>query len=161
MDTPSSPAPASPPPKPSLGARLMRFVRSSLVGLVATAADFTVLEVCMRLLHVEAGRAKILAFLVGLSIQFFGNRSFAFHATHGNMRRQVALFCVVESIALTLNWALFRTLVHRLELPLEIANFIVTFIVYVGFSYPAWRLVFRVRGGGAQGGRPGGQGARG
>jgi putative flippase GtrA len=137
MDTPSL----------SLFSRLMRFVRSSLVGLVATAADFTTLEVCIRLLHVEPGTAKILAFLVGLSIQFFGNRSFAFHATHGSMRRQVTLFCVVESIALTLNWALFRLLVQRLSLPIEIANFIVTFVVYVGFSYPAWRIVFRVRGG--------------
>jgi putative flippase GtrA len=136
----------NPAPKPSLVSRFMRFLRSSLVGIVATAADFTVLEVCMRLLHLEAGTSKIFAFLVGLSVQFFGNRSFAFHATGGSMRRQVLLFCLVESVALTLNWALFRQLVNRARLPIEIANFLVTFVVYVGFSYPAWRIVFRVRG---------------
>lgn len=129
----------------SLLSRLMRFVRSSAVGLAATLADFGVLELLVRGLHVEPSKAKVGSFLVGLTVQFFGNRTFAFHATGGGLGRQVALFCGVESISLTLNWLLFRFLVHSLHLSIEVANVIVTFVVYVGFSYPAWRLVFRVR----------------
>ena len=124
---------------------MRRFVRSSLVGIGATVADFAVLEVCVRLLHIEPSTSKVLSFLVGLSVQFVGNRTYAFHATGGSLRRQGALFLAVESVSLTLNWALFRLLVNRVRLPIELANLLVTFVVYVGFSYPAWRLVFRVR----------------
>jgi putative flippase GtrA len=81
---------------------------------------------------------------VGLAVQFFGNRTFAFHATGGSMRRQVLLFCAVESVTLTLNWLFFRFLVKSVHLPIEVANVIVTFVIYVCFSYPAWRIVFRV-----------------
>ena len=144
------------PPEPPSGRqpfprRFLRFLRSSTVGLVATLADFAVLEICVRLLHVRPSTAKVFSFLVGLSVQFLGNRTFAFHATGGPLGRQVLLFCAVESVALTLNWLLFRYLAETLGLPLELANVLVTFVVYVGFSYPAWRIVFRVRqkGGGA------------
>lgn len=124
--------------------RFMRFLRSSFVGILATVADFAVLEICVRLLHIDPSTSKIFSFLVGLAVQFFGNRTFAFHATGGNLRRQVLLFCAVESVTLTLNWLFFRFLVRSLHLPIEVANLIVTFVIYVGFSYPAWRIVFRV-----------------
>ena len=128
----------------TLFSRFFRFLRSSFVGLLATASDFAVLEVCVRLLHIDPPTAKIFSFLVGLAVQFFGNRTFAFNATGGSMRRQVLLFCAVESVTLTLNWLFFRFLVRSLHLPIEVANLIVTFVIYVGFSYPAWRIVFRV-----------------
>ncbi|MFY0584215.1 GtrA family protein [Cystobacter fuscus] len=72
----------------SFFSRFFRFLRSSFVGILATVADFAVLEICVRLLHVEPSTAKIFSFLVGLAVQFFGNRTFAFHATGGSLRRQ-------------------------------------------------------------------------
>jgi putative flippase GtrA len=128
----------------SFFSRFFRFLRSSFVGILATVADFAVLEICVRLLHIEPSTAKIFSFLVGLAVQFFGNRTFAFNATGGSLRRQVLLFCGVESISLTLNWLFFRFLIRSLHLSIELANLIVTFVIYVGFSYPAWRIVFRV-----------------
>ncbi len=128
----------------SLFSRFFRFLRSSAVGILATAADFGVLEICVRLLHIEPSTSKIISFLVGLAVQFFGNRTFAFHATRGSLRRQALLFCGVGSITLTLNWLFFRFLVRSLHLSIELANTIVTFVIYVCFSYPAWRIVFRV-----------------
>ena len=152
---PTHPRASSPPgastdgeeQKRPLFQRLLRFVRSSAVGLAATGADFAVLELCVRLLHVDPPKAKICSFLVGLAVQFIGNRTFAFHASEGKLGRQIAMFCGVESITLTLNWLIFRFLVRSLHLPIEVANAIVTFVVYVCFSYPAWRIVFRVRKG--------------
>lgn len=141
----------------SFFSRFFRFLRSSFVGILATVADFAVLEICVRLLHIEPSTSKIFSFLVGLAVQFFGNRTFAFHATGGSLRRQALLFCAVESITLTLNWLLFRFLIRSLHLPIELANLIVTFVIYVGFSYPAWRIVFRVSK--THGQEPGGPGA--
>ena len=132
------------PPK-TLLQRLTRFLRSSAVGLAATAADFAVLEVGVRLMHFDAPKVKIVSTLVGIAVQFIGNRTFAFHASEGKLSRQIALFCVVETGTLTLNWLLFRFFTHSLHWPLELTNVIVTCAVYIGFSYPAWRIVFRVR----------------
>lgn len=131
--------------KKTLAQRLLRFLRSSTVGLAATGADFGVLELCVRLLHFDPPIAKVCSALVGIAVQFIGNRTFAFHASEGKLGRQIAMFCGVESITLTLNWLLFRFLTRSLHLPLEVTNIIVTCVVYVGFSYPAWRIVFRVR----------------
>ncbi len=152
--TPSPHPPAPSPPgtpqegegqKKSLVQRLLQFLRSSAVGLAATAADFGVLELLVRVLHVDPPKAKIASSAVGIAVQFIGNRTFAFHASEGRLGRQILMFCWVESITLTLNWLLFRFLKRSLHLPLEITNIIVTSVVYVGFSYPAWRIVFRVR----------------
>ncbi len=150
---PGSPEP-SPEEKPkTLFSRLFRFAKSAIVGITATLVDLGVLEILVRVFHVEAPTAKIFSFLVALTVQFFGNRTFTFHATGGSLRRQVLLFCAVESVTLFLNWLIFRFLVKTLHLPMEVANFIVTFVVYVGFSYPAWRLVFRVHAKGGEAGK--------
>jgi putative flippase GtrA len=143
--------------------RLFRFARSAMVGGAATLVDLGVLEICVRILHITATTAKIPSFLVALLVQFIGNRTYTFHATSGGLRRQVLLFCGVESVTLFLHWLLFRLCVNTLHLPIEIANFLVSFVVYVGFSYPAWKLVFRGQGGqdgqGAQSGKARHQGA--
>ena len=128
--------------------RLFRFARSAMVGGAATLVDLGVLEICVRLLHIAPTTAKIPSFLVALLVQFFGNRTYTFHATGGGLRRQVLLFCCVESVTLFLHWLLFRLCVNTLHLPIEVANFLVSFVVYTGFSYPAWKIVFRVQGGG-------------
>lgn len=132
--------------KEPLHTRLFRFARSAMVGGAATLVDLGVLEICVRLLHIAPTTAKIPSFLVALLVQFFGNRTYTFHATGGGFRRQVLLFCCVESVTLFLHWLLFRLCVNTLHLPIEVANFLVSFVVYTGFSYPAWKIVFRVQG---------------
>jgi putative flippase GtrA len=125
--------------------RALRFGRSALVGVAATLVDLAVLELLSRVFHVDPTHAKIPAFLVALLVQFIGNRSFTFKAIGGSLRRQITLFGLVESVTLFLHWLLFRISVVTFHLPIEAANFLVSFVVYVGFSYPAWRIVFRTK----------------
>lgn len=125
--------------------RALRFGRSALVGGVATLVDLAVLEILSRGFDVDPTHAKIPAFLVALLVQFIGNRNFTFHAIGGSLRRQIALFGIVESFTLFFHWLFFRILVRTFHVPIEAANFLVSFVVYVGFSYPAWRIVFRTK----------------
>lgn len=124
--------------------RVMRFIRSLLVGGAATLVDFIVLEIAVRLLSIEATRAKIPALAAGALTQFIGSRTFAFRAQAGNLTRQAVLFMAAELATLTMNWLVFRTLLRFVHLRLEVANFLGTFLVFVFFSYPIWRIVFRV-----------------
>ena len=57
--------------------------------------------------------------------------------------------CVVEVATLAINWLVFRLLVRGLRVPMEIATFVGSFLVFALFSYPIWRLVFRVPPGAA------------
>ena len=125
--------------------KVLRFAKSALVGAMATLVDLAVLELLSRVFDVDPTHAKIPALLTGLCVQFIGNRNFTFKAIGGSLRRQITLFCLVESVTLFFHWLFFRLLVRSLHLPIEVANFLVSFVVYVGFSYPAWRFVFKTK----------------
>jgi putative flippase GtrA len=120
-----------------------RFLRSSLVGIVATIGDLAVLGLCMHLFGLPPWVSKVFALTVGTSIQFVGSRHFAFRAQKGRLQRQLRWFVVAEALALGLTVAVFQGLVS-LGLPAAIASLASGSIVYFGFSYPLWRRVFRV-----------------
>jgi putative flippase GtrA len=138
--TPSSNSTRQPEP---LFERVYRFVRALIVGGAATLADVTVLTTCLHVLGWSPTVARLPALLTGASVQFFGNRRFTFRAHYGRMTRQAKVFALFESAALLANWGVFSFIAPRLRayLPPEIASFIGTFIVFVGFSYPMRRLV--------------------
>jgi putative flippase GtrA len=127
----------------SLWNRALRFVRSLLVGGAATIVDFAVLIMCARALGLDPTLAKMLAFLAGAWVQFVGNKHFTFKARGGDTRRQAVLFALAETITFGLHAVCFTLLVKGLSVPLELANAIVGFCVYAGFSYPMWKWVFR------------------
>ena len=123
-------------------------MRALIVGSAATLADVSVLTTCVRLIGLSPVVARLPALLVGATVQFFGNRTFTFRAQHGRVTRQAKLFFFAESAALLSNWAVFSFIAPRVRahIPPEIASFIGTFIVFVGFSYPMRRLViFKLR----------------
>jgi putative flippase GtrA len=122
--------------------RVWRFTRACIVGGGATIVDFCVLTMCIRVFGVAPVSARIPALLGGAAVQFFGNRTFTFHAQSGNIARQAKLFVVFEIVTLALNWSIYRVLQPRLTmLPPELASFIGTFATFVLFAYPARRLV--------------------
>lgn len=123
------------------------FVRSVLTGAAATVVDLAVLAVAIGLIGLSARAANLPALLAGAVIQFVGSRHYAFDAAHGSLRRQLMWFTLVEVGALALN-ALGYDLVAQLA-PLDalgavIVRLGVSSIVFVGFSYPLWRRVFKV-----------------
>lgn len=121
------------------------FGRSALVGMAATVADLASIALLVGLFGLDARAANLPSLLLGAAIQFVGNRRFAFEATAGSLRRQLALFTLVEVVALALN-AVGYDLVAR-AIPLGAfgavaARCAVSSAVFVLWSYPCWRRVF-------------------
>ena len=134
-----------------LGARLARFARSALAGGLATLVDLGVLGLLVSGFGVPARVANVPALVAGGVVNFVGNRTYAFRAT-GDLARQAALYTLVEIVALALNGILFELGMRALAagacagafagayLPLRLVT---SNLVFVFFSYPLWRRVFR------------------
>lgn len=121
------------------------FVRSALVGLVATAADIGTLAFLIRLVGLTPVQANVPGLLVGLAIQYVGNKYLAFRDMSNDHLRQGGLFLVVEAGTLVLNVTGFHLLVTLTPLPFYLARPLVTAVVYCGFSFPLWTRIFRAR----------------
>jgi putative flippase GtrA len=118
-------------------------LRSALIGLAATAADLLALFALVEVLGLPAPVANVPALLVGITVQFFGNKHFAFRDPSRDYLRQGALFGLVELGALLLNAVVFHLLVTGTPVPYWLARALGSAGVYFGFSYPLWRHVFR------------------
>jgi hypothetical protein len=59
------------------------------------------------------------------------------------MTRQIAGFAATEAATLALNGLAFHVLVTFTPVPYPLARPAGTFLVFVLFSFPMWRLVFR------------------
>jgi putative flippase GtrA len=135
-----------PPPPVRLRDRVLRFLRSLFVGAWASALDFAVLLLCIRLFALEHTVARVIALAVSGVVLFFGNRSFAFHAQAGSISRQARLFVLSEFVGAVLNVGVFRLLVSNLPvLPPEALGQAANFLVFITFYYPVRSfVVFRV-----------------
>jgi len=125
----------------SIRDRIAQLGRSTIVGIVATILDYTILEICVRGLGATPLIGKIPALTVGTLTQFFGNRHYGFRAQSGKLHRQLPLFLLVEASAFLVTLEVFHLLV-KWGVPLEIANGLSGTIVYFGVSYPIWHWVF-------------------
>jgi len=136
------PFPATPP---AMREKLATLFRSTIVGGAATAVDLLVLFLCMQGLGWSARAANIPALIAGGLVNFHGNRAFAFRAT-GAVERQAALFVLAELVTLGLNGVLYDAVVramHPAPIPAMVARLVVQNLVFLGWSYPVWRRVFR------------------
>ena len=121
----------------------MTLARSSLVGLVATVVDLAALALLVQVLAVPATIANVPALVAGVAVQFLGNKHFAFRDRSRAYLRQGAHFALVEAGALLLNAVGFHLLVTLTPAPWWLARALASAVVYLGFSYPLWGLVFR------------------
>ena len=126
----------------------LRVLRALLAGGAATLADLAVLALLVTACGLAPRVASIPALLVGGVVNFLGNRHFAFRASHGSLARQAALYAVVELAALAANGLLFdvvmRLLPHGLAWAYVPVRLVTSHVVFLAWSYPLWRLVFRV-----------------
>jgi putative flippase GtrA len=98
--------------------------------------------------------ASFPALLVGAVVQFAGNRNWAFSAASGSLRRQIALFSLAEIVTLGLNALAFDLVARHVALSAGgavVARAITTNVVFVAWSFPVWRLVFKQPTGARQG----------
>ena len=87
-------------------------------------------------------QANLPALLVGLAVQYLGNKHFAFRDRSREHLRQISCFAGVEAGAFALNALGFHLLVTLTAIPYGAARALVTLAVYVAFSFPLWRRVF-------------------
>lgn len=121
----------------------MRFLRSLLAGGAATLVDVGALAWLVAL-GVNARVANVPALILGAIVSFLANRSFAFQAK-GDVARHAVGFSIVEIIAFALNALLYDVAVRLVPIHPVVDRLVTTNIVYLAWSYPLWRLVFRPR----------------
>lgn len=123
---------------------MLRFLRSLLAGGVATIIDLATLAFLVSVLHVAPREASVPALLAGAATQFFTNRHFVFDARAGSVVKQAILFALVEGVALLLNGVLYdHAMCHAAPSLYALVRLVTANVVYIGFSYPLWRVVFR------------------
>jgi putative flippase GtrA len=123
-----------------------KLLRSGAAGLFATGVDLLVLCALTSGFHLGPRVASVPALLAGGVANFFANRHFAFRAARGSLARQAALYTIVEAAALALNGLLYDVALRAMPAaaPLYFVVRIVTsHVVFLGFSYPLWRRIFR------------------
>lgn len=119
------------------------FQKSLGVGALASLVDLLALVVLVDGLSLDPTWANVPALLFGALIQFFGNKWFAFEDRSRDYGRQGAEFALVELGALALNALAFHVLVTLVHAPYGLARILGSALVYLGFSYPLWRRIFR------------------
>ena len=131
---------------PQGGSRIWRFVRNCLTGGIATGVYFAVYFPLYRGAGLQQSVADNAGLVVGAAVQFLGARYFVFRARQGKIHRQLAGFMLAELATLLMN-VLLLWLARKL-LPAKIGQsdllvLATSFLVFAGFSYPIWHLVFR------------------
>ena len=126
----------------------LRVLRALLAGGAATLADIAVLALLVSVVGLAPRLASLPALLAGGVVNFVGNRHFAFRATSGSLAKQAVLYTVVELAALAANGVLFDVVIRLLPPGLAWAyvpvRLVTSHLVFLAWSYPLWRLVFRV-----------------
>lgn len=120
--------------------------RSMAIGIVATLVDLLVLFVMIQLWGLPPDWANIPSLLAGSFVQFLGNRYVSFrHAKHGDWIVQMFRFAMAEAASLILNAVIFQVLITYTSWNYLIVRLIGTTAVFLGLSYPLWRMIFRVK----------------
>lgn len=121
-------------------------LRSVLVGVAATLLDLGSLWGLVDGLGWEPVAANVPALLLGLCVQFGGNKWFAFRDPSGDLARQGAAFLLVEAGAFALNAVAFHLLTVLGGVGWAAARLGGSAVVYLGFSLPLWGRIFRPAG---------------
>jgi putative flippase GtrA len=131
--------------------KIAQLLRAGIAGIAATAADLLTLTLLVSVAHVHARAASIPALVVGGIVNFLGNRHYAFRARAGNVGKQAVGYTAVELVALALNGLLYDTVLRALPAAVNVywlVRLCTSNAVFLGWSYPLWQRVFRVRLGG-------------
>ncbi|HWH83955.1 MAG TPA: GtrA family protein [Burkholderiaceae bacterium] len=119
---------------------MQRFVRYSLVGVLATAAHYLVLVLCVELAHWPAAFGSGAGAVVGAQVAYAGNRWFTF-AHRGEMRASWPRFQATALLGALLGMAIVglgvRLGVHYLvaQVVATLAGLMLTFAVNRAWTF--------------------------
>jgi putative flippase GtrA len=126
---------------------MAQLLRAGVAGLAATGSDVATLAILVSVLHVDARVANVPALVVGGIVNFVGNRHFAFRAQDGDVGKQAAGYTAVELVALALNGLLYDAVLRCVPGAGHFywaVRLVTSHLVFLAWSYPLWRKVFRV-----------------
>jgi putative flippase GtrA len=126
----------------------IRLARAGGAGLMATLSDLAVLTLLVSVVGLDPKIASFPALLVGGLVNFFANRHFAFKAANGHVGKQALGYTVVEIVALALNAALYDFVLRTMPVTAHaywLVRLATSHLVFLLWSYPLWRRVFRVK----------------
>ncbi|MCB0404931.1 MAG: GtrA family protein [Bdellovibrionales bacterium] len=122
--------------------RRFRIVKTAVVGLTATAVDLLTLTVLVQFVGFGPRVANVPALVLGVSVQFWGNRCYVFEAQAGHLWKQLAGFIAIELGSVGLIALSFHFAVALIPLHYIYVRLICTTCVFFLFSYPMWHLNF-------------------
>ncbi|HMR08838.1 MAG TPA: GtrA family protein [Polyangiaceae bacterium] len=128
---------------PKFLAGLWIVIRSSAVGLLATATDLVVLALLVSGVGMDPRVASLPALCLGIGIQFVGNKWFAFENRERAWARQGAQFLAVETLGFGANLVLFDLVMAHSSLPYLPVRLVTTSLVYFGICLPLWSRIFK------------------
>jgi len=127
--------------------KIAELLRAGVAGVAATGSDLATLTILVSLLHVDPHLANVPALLVGGVVNFLGNRHFAFRARDGHFGKQAMGYTAVEIVALVLNGVLYDVALRAIPGAAHLywlVRLATSHAVFLGWSFPLWRRVFRV-----------------
>ena len=127
--------------------KIAQLLRAGVAGAAATGSDLAALAILVSVLHVDPRIANIPALVVGGVVNFVGNRYFAFRAQNGHVGKQAVGYTAVELVALALNGLLYDQVLRRAPESAHlywVVRLVTSHVVFLCWSYPLWRRVFRV-----------------
>lgn len=141
-------------PERTLTESIATVIRSAGVGVVATVVDLMSLAWMVHALHVSPRVASAPALLLGVLVQFVGNKSLAFRDRDPRWAPQAARFFAVEAVAFAANLALFDLATRAVPLPAVLLRVVTTSAVYFGLCLPLWSRIFSATSNAAAEGDP-------
>jgi putative flippase GtrA len=117
--------------------------RSAGVGLFATAVDLGALAVFVSGFDLAPRLASIPALALGITVQFVGNKLFAFRNRSSAWLEELGQFLAVEALGFVANAVLFDLLITHTSLPYLPLRIVTTSIVYFSICLPLWSKIFR------------------
>jgi putative flippase GtrA len=127
---------------------LWRFLRNVLTGGIATAVYFGAYLPLYHWAGLPQWAADNAGLALGAAVQFIGARYFVFRARQGALHKQLTGFVLAEAATLLMNMAALFGARQLLPEAVGTSDWLVlatSFVVFAGFSYPIWHLVFRVK----------------
>ncbi|HEY1692222.1 MAG TPA: GtrA family protein [Polyangiaceae bacterium] len=126
--------------------KVTQLLRAGVAGIAATGSDLAALTLLVSVLHVDPRLANVPALVVGGVVNFLGNRHYAFRARGGHLGKQAIGYTAVELVALALNGFLYDTVLRTAPETAHaywLVRLATSHLVFLAWSYPMWRHVFR------------------
>lgn len=122
--------------------RFFFFVRSLGAGALATAADLLTLFMLVTVMSVNLRLASPIALVLGVAVQFLGQKLVAFRDTRPRWARQALAFSAVELLGFFANIVVFDLASRFLPLPYLVVRVLTTNLVYFAICMPLWSRIF-------------------